>query len=225
MTQGSVESLGLPESSGRFQPAHPQSPLQDITMKVKILIVTASVLVFMHDRNIRHGNLNPGDILLDESGDLKIKVFRAERVMSSAVILGSESQWNYQIYAAPEGARLYHVGVQADVYSFGLIMLGVVPGFRWVYRSFSDHHRHCLGRPMESTERLLQFIGHYAPPSILKLATSCLAFEPNDRPTSREVLQTLCSQEFLESIPGLDFAILKDVASQTVPPELRGFLA
>jgi serine/threonine protein kinase len=191
----------------------------DQTAKVTILIGTASGMAFMHDRNIIHMCLRPANILLDESFEPKICGFGSAEAIPTPEGLSGSFLCGFPPYQAPESIRGEPLGVKADVYAFGMMIYAIMTG----------EPPFCLKRGgLRVAEKIIVGVRpnfpSQTPRAVVELAETCWDASPEYRPTSREVLRTLCSPEFLQSIPDLDFTILRDFASRTVPPELRGFL-
>jgi TPR repeat protein len=147
--------------------------------------------------------------------------------MNTAAALQNSQGFGTPYYQAPEVIEDKEVSGKIDVYSFGIMIYVVLTGkhpFPESRRPGVDprkaqqlHYAKVLGgqRPIFTDE----------PNAVRDLAAKCWDNDPDHRPSFREVMQTLCSREFLDAIPGLDFTVLRDFASRAVPQEIRGFLA
>jgi serine/threonine protein kinase len=195
----------------------------DQTAKVKMLIGVASGIAFMHDRNIIHRNLRPESILLDERYEPKISGLGFLKAIPTPEGLYNSKGGHRTGSGAPESLAGDIVGVKADVHSFGMIMYFIVGG-GWPSTGLGSLHAVSVGSKKLMRQGLRPEFPSETPRAFVELTRKCWAAKPDSRPTSREVLQTLCSRELLQSIPDLDLTILREFASRTVPLELRGFL-
>jgi serine/threonine protein kinase/TPR repeat protein len=196
------------------------SEFANITAKVKILMGIAAGMVFMHDRIIIHRDLKPENVLLDEFGDPQISDFGSAKAIPTREGLQNSIERGSPLYQAPESILGESTGVKADVYSFGLMIYAILTGTSPFPVSDTIHRVWT-----KIVDGIRPTFPSDTPAVLVDLAESCWAPRPDDRPTSLEVLHYLCSRKFLESFPDLDLTILRDFASRTVPPELRGFLA
>jgi serine/threonine protein kinase len=155
-----------------------------------------------------HRDLKPTNILLTSAGETKVLDFgiaRAEfggrEAVTKSVLFGSPG------YMAPERFDLEE-GPAGDVYSLGVVLYEILSGTAFGKASTRpDKHQQLV-------DEQLAKLGS-TPPDVKKLLARMLAYEPEHRPTAREV-ETAC-RELRSKVQG---AWLRDWAEQTVPPLL-----
>jgi serine/threonine protein kinase len=192
----------------------------DTTAKVKVLLGIAAGMNAVHKANCIHRDLKPENVLIDEFGDPHIGDFGSAKSMGDAKSIQNSMACGTPYYLSPETIEDRAVGNSTDVYSFGIMVHVVLTGGPPY-------------TPAQCRANLLRIVAKGLRPQfpegtnelLVALATNCWKGNPGIRPAFADVVHDLCGQGFLESMPELDLTILRDFASRTVPPELRGFLA
>lgn len=103
--------------------------------RARIVANIASALLFMHSfrpKKIIHGNLNPGNLLLDSENRCKISDY-ADHMLTTGLALRCPSfrgcgPSGVCLYTDPESYRSGALTHISDIYSFGVIILQLVTG-------------------------------------------------------------------------------------------------
>jgi TPR repeat protein len=184
------------------------------------MIGIASGMMAIHNNRIIHRDLKPENVLLDEYADPKIADFGAAKVLCN-VDETENSTWRGTMrYLAPEALEAKPVGTKADVHSFGMSMYvietGTVP-----YPLLK------VGQELQISKEIRDGNRPTFPPGtspfIANLASRCWYAMSAVRPTFQEIVEELCSEPLLRSLPGVDLRVIQDFVNRTVPPEFRGF--
>ena len=140
----------------------------------------ATVLGYVHERDIVHRDVKPGNVLLGPDGRARLADFGIARMLgdtSGHTLTGTTI--GTAAYLAPEQVRGEPVSPASDVYALGLVLLEVLTG-----------RRAYTGTPLEAALARL----HTAPliPTSLptgwpSLLTRMTAEVPGDRPTADQV--------------------------------------
>ncbi|XP_022763773.1 probable serine/threonine-protein kinase PIX13 [Durio zibethinus] len=180
-------------------------------VRLKIAIGAAKGLSFLHtsDKKVIYRDFKASNILLDGSYTAKISDFGLAKFGPSA----SQSHVTTRVmgtygYAAPEYVATGHLYVKSDVYGFGVVLVEILTGLRVLdpNRPSGQHNLVDWVKPYLSERRRLKSImdhkleGKYPSKAafrIAQLALKCLAPEPKNRPSMKEVIETL---EQIESI-------------------------
>lgn len=145
---------------------------------------------YLHKRNIVHRDLKAANLLMDETGVVKIADFGVARVMDGAGIMTAETG-TYR-WMAPEVIEHKPYGRAADVFSFGILLwellTGMVP-----YQDLT---------PLQAAVGVVQkglrpIIPPNTPGSLAAIMTTCWARDPSQRPSFEELREQL--DELMES--------------------------
>lgn len=99
--------------------SHPNIP---IDTAVKIAIEIGSALEEAHRNGIIHCDIKPHNILLTDSGKVKVTDFGIARVINSSTIMNRESILGSVYYLSPEQAAGDQVTEKTDIYSLGIVL-------------------------------------------------------------------------------------------------------
>ncbi|KAH7296464.1 hypothetical protein KP509_26G024000 [Ceratopteris richardii] len=174
------------------------------SIRLKIACGSAKGLCYLHHESnphIIHRDIKSSNILLGDNFEPKIADFGLARALSPLVSHVSTDAAGTLGYMAPEYVSTMFATKQADVYSFGMVMLELVTGKRpnmfpqeKTFRKFHKWARHMLqiGHEMDMLDPALKGT---PPPDHVRtyfgVACDCVSEIPNDRPTMREVNERL----------------------------------
>lgn len=184
-------------------------------IRLKISIGAARGLAFLHasDRQVIYRDFKASNILLDGTYNAKISDFGLAKMGPTA----SQSHVTTRVmgtygYAAPEYVATGHLYVKSDVYGFGVVLVEMLTGLRaldtsrptgqqtladWIKPHLYDRRK--LKHTMDS--RLEGRYPSKAAVQIAQLALTCLAPEPRNRPSMKEVVDTLVRIESANEKP------------------------
>ncbi|MEG0134306.1 MAG: protein kinase, partial [Clostridium sp.] len=95
---------------------------------IKIALQIAKALDCAHKNNIIHRDIKPQNILITESGDVKVTDFGIAKSTDSSTITNTTSIIGSAHYLSPEQAKGTYVDCRADIYSFGIVLYEMVTG-------------------------------------------------------------------------------------------------
>ncbi|KAJ7978702.1 Protein kinase [Quillaja saponaria] len=174
-------------------------------IRLKIAIGAARGLAFLHtsEKQVIYRDFKASNILLDGSYTAKISDFGLAKLGPSA----SQSHVTTRVmgtygYAAPEYVATGHLYVKSDVYGFGVVLVEILTGLRALdtNRPNGQHNLVDWVKPFLLNRRKLRniidsrFEGKYPSKAafhIAQLAINCLAAEPKQRPSMKEVIENL----------------------------------
>eukprot|EP00775_Hariotina_reticulata_P003798 gene3798-4055_t len=164
----------------------------------------AGALEYLHSQNVLHGDLNGNNILLagaavcPERGDYrgftaKVADFGLSRLLSpenEKIITRTHGTITHM---APEIITESTHSKAADVYSFGVVLFELLSSTK-PYRGM--HYAQIVSSITSGKllQQLPQQAGHL-PPGLVQMMSSCLAFDPQERPTFSQLHQTLQDME------------------------------
>ncbi|GIH64058.1 serine/threonine-protein kinase [Microbispora siamensis] len=147
----------------------------------RLAVGTATALTAIHEAGLVHRDFKPGNVLLGADGPRVIDFGIARALDATATV--SSQVVGTPAYMAPEQIKGAEIGPAADVFAWGAVVAFAATG-RSPFAADSTHavlYRVIGGEP--------DIAG--VPDPLRALVARCLAKEPAERPTMREVLMWL----------------------------------
>ncbi|VAI39850.1 unnamed protein product [Triticum turgidum subsp. durum] len=180
-----------------------RSPIP-LDLRLKIATQSAEALAYLHSstsRTILHGDVKCANILLDDQLNAKVGDFGASALKSM-----DESEFIMFVhgtlgYLDPESFISRHLTDKSDVYSFGVVLLELMTRKRAIYTdnfnekeslSYSfplmfQKRRHLVMLDIEIIDDAVTVVLE----NMAELAVQCLSPKGDDRPTMKEVAESL----------------------------------
>lgn len=138
----------------------------------------ASALEHAHSKKIIHHDIKPHNIIITESGLLKVTDFGLARAVSASTTVASTGAIGSVHYASPEQARGLFTDMRSDLYSFGITMYEMTTG-RVPFDGDTPVAvaiKHMETKPVPPSE-----IAPDVPPSLEKIILKAIEKEPAQR--------------------------------------------
>ena len=97
---------------------------------VRVAIAVASALEVAHRKGIVHRDVKPGNILITDSGDIKVTDFGIARAVAEASMTVTGTTLGSVHYFSPEQARGDQVTGASDVYALAIVLFEMLTGRR-----------------------------------------------------------------------------------------------
>ncbi|KAJ0488409.1 putative protein kinase RLK-Pelle-CrRLK1L-1 family [Helianthus annuus] len=175
----------------------------------RIILGVARGLVYLHKHApipIIHGNVRPGNILLDESFDPKLSDLRFATAVNETDCVHVNAVSGTLGYGAPEHLIYGVLSTKADVYSLGVLILDTMTGldqrsyaFRSTeYPSLLEYvQRNWLEGTLSNTIDPRMDVDSNSITRFLEIGLLCVQQDSADRPTMEEVVAMLLGSSSL----------------------------
>ncbi|MHC4133920.1 MAG: serine/threonine-protein kinase [Planctomycetota bacterium] len=174
-----------------------EQPRPDPERTNEILRGIARGLGAAHDAGIVHGDVKPGNVLLDSKGTAKLADFGLAKLIQeqSLVLSGAGMLMGTLPYMAPEVYRSGRRSPASDVWSFGVILYEFLAG----RQPFDGTHFEALFHVVQNTEP--PPLDPSTPPDLVHLVERCLAKDPFERPPGFEAVLRTLDRRTLTTLP------------------------
>ena len=156
---------------------------------IKIALQIAKALDCAHRNNIIHRDIKPQNILVTETGEVKVTDFGIAKSTDSQTITNTTSIIGSAHYLSPEQAKGTYIDFRSDIYSFGIVLYEMVTG-RLPFEGDSPVTvalKHLQEEPVPPKN-----INPSIPDSLNKLILKAIEKEPIKRyQNSKEIIQDL----------------------------------
>ncbi len=158
----------------------------------------ASAIAYVHDRNIRHGDVTPYNVLVFDGLRLKLGGFAFSQQQNLAIDDGDESDDEAMGgtvgYMAPEQLMGLRPSLKSDIFGLGMTCLFIInnqrrPGYEF-RKQWEDAKANCLEVYPNQVDLVYD---------LMDLMERCLSPRREDRPNSAGVAEML--QLFVTSLP------------------------
>jgi serine/threonine protein kinase len=150
----------------------------DVERSLTIVRQVAEALREAHRQGVVHRDLKPGNILLDEEGEVYVTDFGVARSLDRQGLTRTGEVLGTPDYLAPEQARGEKVDGRSDLYALGLIWFEMLSGERPFH---GGSLLEVLAQHMSGRTRTLRDVGVAVPPAVDAVIRRCLAVDPKDR--------------------------------------------
>ena len=101
----------------------------------KVLLIISQTLLglqYVHEKNIIHGDIKPGNVFLTKEGDVKIADFGIARIIGRNTTVSRKTENNFWIgtpaYMSPEHFTTGAVDARSDIYAVGVMLYRMLVG-------------------------------------------------------------------------------------------------
>ncbi len=197
----------------------------DVEQAVDIVAQACRGLDYAHRNGVVHRDVKPGNLLVSESGVVKLADFGIARATGQSSITQVGSVLGTAAYLSPEQARGEEAGPQADLYSLGVVTYQLLSG-RLPYEANSLAEL-ALKQQRESPIPL-QRINPRVPTSLSESVASTISVVPEERPRTAGELSDLISDGAAGISPWSDEAPtrhlgLSSAATRVLPVRDRNY--
>ena len=169
----------------------------------EVVHFTSQVLLALqhaHDKGVIHRDIKPQNIMILESGDIKVMDFGIARLARSEIHTANEQAIGSVHYISPEQAQGEDTDMRADIYSTGIMMYEMLTGTL----PFEDDNAVAIAVMQISDEaEPITSVNPSVPPGIAAIATRAMSKNPAHRYQS--ALDMLRDIEEFKKNPSIKF--------------------
>ena len=163
-----------------------------------IALQILSALSYAHRQSIVHRDIKPQNILITDSGDVKITDFGIAKALSATTITTTGAFMGSPGYISPEQAEGERIDRRSDLYSFGVLLFEMLSG-KLPFKSDTpwgvvNKHIHT---PAPNISKIVKGI----PPYLSYIVSKCLEKKPSNRFFSAfEIANVINTKSYAEHI-------------------------
>lgn len=159
------------------------------TVSIGIATQIAKALECAHKNNIIHRDVKPQNILVTESGMVKVTDFGIAKSSTSATITNTTTIMGSAHYLSPEQAKGTFIDLRSDIYSLGIVLYEMVTGILPfdAESPVTIALKHIQSEPIDPKK-----YAHSIPDGLNNLIIKCMSKEPINRyQNCRELINDL----------------------------------
>jgi len=155
--------------------------------RVKMANDVASAISFLHSRNIIHRDIKSENLLLTETGDVKLCDFGLSRNVAEPKKRQRMTLCGTDDFMAPEVTLGLDYDAACDIFSFGLFLAELI--LREKIEDVLPRGPHNMFQL--DKDKFLLLIPPDTPPELASLVLKCSDYDPSARPDAKQVLASL----------------------------------
>ena len=182
------------------QRAAAENPLSEPEL-VKLIAQAIDALAYLHDEKILHRDVKPANIFLSEDGDVKLGDFGVSRLMTSSAQL-AQTECGTPLYYSPELAAGRPYDRAADVWALGCTLYALATlQPPWTAQLGPRSGMMQLFRLINVSALDLTPVRARYSPALVSLLESCLAKQPSQRLSFKQLRQLPIIATALQEAP------------------------
>lgn len=149
---------------------------EELLLNVAVSVLTA--LSYSHERGIIHRDIKPGNILVSDTGTIKVTDFGLASVADAPVLTMEGSLIGTPAYMSPEQARGEPVDARSDLFSLGVTLVEVLTGQKIL---LGESYSECMNKIQNFKLDSLKDLENKCSANVLEFLKRLLAPDKNSR--------------------------------------------